>query len=126
MQCRLEKPYLQRELCYVCEVQASAVVQDHVVAGVLLCKRDTFLQRAEFMQLVYSAVGPSRPGLKDASAISLPIPTILRPRPLWTGKQVMHLVTLNEANQSKAAFHASAIAQAWKGSCKFGWPVAIL
>ena len=65
-------------------------VQDHVVAGVLLCKRDTFLERAEFMQLAYSAVGPSRPGLKDAAAVTLPVPSILKPRPLWTGKQVAH------------------------------------
>ena len=60
------------------------------MAGVLLCKRDMFLERAEFMQLVYGAVAPSRPGLKDAAAVALPVPTILKPRPLWTGKQVLH------------------------------------
>lgn len=64
-------------------------LQDHVVAGVQLTKRDTFLSKAQFMQLVYGAVCPTRRGLVDASPIRLPPPAILKPRPLWTGKQVL-------------------------------------
>ena len=60
------------------------------MAGVLLTKRDTFLSRAEFMQLVYSAVCPTRPGLVDSSPINLPPPAILKPESLWTGKQVSY------------------------------------
>jgi hypothetical protein len=54
----------------------------------LLTKRDTFVQKEEFMQLVYSAIGPSRPGAREGPVIRLPIPAILKPQPLWTGKQV--------------------------------------
>ena len=60
------------------------------MAGVLLTKRDTFLCRADFMQLVYSAVCPTRPGFVDSSPIDLPPPAILKPEPLWTGKQVSY------------------------------------
>lgn len=66
----------------------SVLVQDHVIAGVMLTKRDTFLSRDEFMQLVYSAICPTRPGLKDHGKIQVPTPAILKPKPLWTGKQV--------------------------------------
>lgn len=65
-----------------------AAVQDHVVAGVQLTKRDTFLTRAQFTQLVYGAVSPTRRGLKDADPLRLPLPALLKPQPLWTGKQV--------------------------------------
>jgi hypothetical protein len=62
--------------------------QDHVVAGVKLTKRDTFLTRPEFMQLVYACCSPVRPGLKDAADLQVPPPAIWKPQPLWTGKQV--------------------------------------
>ena len=58
------------------------------MAGVLLTKRDTFLARADFMQLVYAACSPARPGLTDQADIACPPPAVLKPRPLWTGKQV--------------------------------------
>ena len=58
--------------------------QDHVVMGVLLTKRDTFLTKAEYMQILYCAgidLGCKR------SVCSIP-PAILKPQRLWTGKQV--------------------------------------
>ncbi len=58
------------------------------MAGVLLTKRDTFLGRGEYMQLVYSACCPTRPGLQDSVDVPALPPALLRPRPLWTGKQV--------------------------------------
>ena len=75
---------------HIATAQGMCFVQDHVVAGVLLTKRDTFLEKDEFMQLVYSAVCPTRPGLKDGSNIEIPLPAIFKPKPLWTGKQVGH------------------------------------
>ena len=36
-------------------------LQDHVVAGTLLTARDTFLARAEAMQLLYACCSPTRP-----------------------------------------------------------------
>jgi DNA-directed RNA polymerase I subunit RPA1 len=61
------------------------------VAGVLLTKRDTFLTRAQYMQLLYAACCSSRPGADAAAAVgslAVPPPAIWRPQPLYTGKQV--------------------------------------
>ena len=77
------------------------VLQDHIVSAALLTKRDTFLTKEEYQNLVYTACvsnaapvfqrGKSCPKVgvvKDEQTFfSLP-PTILKPEPLWTGKQV--------------------------------------
>ena len=63
-------------------------LQDHIVAGTLLTKRDTFLSRGDFMQLVYAACTPARPGMKDPCNLPCPLPALLKPEPLYTGKQV--------------------------------------
>ncbi|BBN13954.1 DNA-directed RNA polymerase I subunit RPA1 [Marchantia polymorpha subsp. ruderalis] len=79
------------------------LIQDHVVGAVLLTKRDTFLTREEYMQIVYAAVVSSTsPTLaKKKSALGMierdrPIktlpPAIQKPKQLWTGKQVMTTV----------------------------------
>jgi DNA-directed RNA polymerase I subunit RPA1 len=67
------------------------LIQDHVVSGVKLTCRDTFLSRQDFQQLVYIAVT----GLAGTEVITsheqiiMPTPAVLKPRPLWTGKQVI-------------------------------------
>lgn len=67
------------------------LIQDHVVGGVKLTKRDTFLEKWEYQQLLFAALS-SLPGLElvrfDANIEMLP-PAILKPRQLWTGKQVI-------------------------------------
>eukprot|EP00257_Ricinus_communis_P020216 XP_015579396.1 DNA-directed RNA polymerase I subunit 1 [Ricinus communis] len=78
------------------------LIQDHIVSAVLLTKKDTFLSQDEFNQLLYSSgvstVGPNsfhgRPGQKvlwsrsEDEIQTLP-PAIWKPKPLWTGKQVI-------------------------------------
>ncbi|KAF9597241.1 hypothetical protein IFM89_016382 [Coptis chinensis] len=78
------------------------LIQDHIVSGVLLTKKDTFLSRDEYTHLLYSSglfaagrgsfVGKS--GQKVSAIVSedeieLLVPAILKPEPLWTGKQVI-------------------------------------
>jgi DNA-directed RNA polymerase I subunit RPA1 len=53
------------------------LIQDHIVSSVLLCKKDTFLTRSEYFELLNSA------GLKHV--VTLP-PCILKPKALWSGK----------------------------------------
>lgn len=81
-------------------------MQDHIVSATLLTKRDTFLTKEEYHQLVYTAcVSCSPANLKkrkknvalsvvdrDLPIIPLP-PAILKPQPMWTGKQVRFLVS---------------------------------
>ncbi|WVZ79416.1 hypothetical protein U9M48_026996 [Paspalum notatum var. saurae] len=76
------------------------LIQDHIVSAVLLTKLDTLLSREEYSQLVYGSCVPSsncgslQPGkkvsaIKDDGTLQLVPPAILRPKPLWTGKQVI-------------------------------------
>jgi len=58
------------------------LIQDHVGAGVMLTKRDTFLSRDEYQQLLYSC-------LPDTMDIEMLPPVISKPKKLWSGKQVV-------------------------------------
>ncbi len=70
------------------DLVASCDLQDHVVAGVLLSKRDTFLTRSDFMQLLYAACCASVPGADAAGfRLDVPPPAVVAPRVLYTGKQ---------------------------------------
>lgn len=67
------------------------LIQDHVASAVKLTCKDTFLSSAQFQQLVYVCLSglPGTEIVTPEDHISLPVPAILRPRPLWTGKQVV-------------------------------------
>lgn len=90
-----EAQYIARtDLQYIVPTDGSplrGLIQDHVVGGVKLTKRDTFLERWEYQQLLFSSLA-SLHGLevtKSSAEIELVPPVILKPRPLWTGKQVI-------------------------------------
>lgn len=62
-----------------------AATQDFLTAAYLLTQRDCFLRREEFFQCVTY--------MSDASEeVDIPAPTILKPIPLWTGKQLFSLL----------------------------------
>ena len=78
------------------------LMQDHVCAGVLLTNRDTFLDRAEFMQLLYLSLVDftgshevrdgffqSRGGACQGGTLKMPPPALVKPQRLWTGKQLI-------------------------------------
>ena len=67
------------------------LIQDHVVMGVLLTCRDTFLSKGDTMQLLYLA------GVQLArkAAFKMVPPAILKPAALWTGKQVITMLLLH-------------------------------
>eukprot|EP00878_Enallax_costatus_P014414 GHUV01015074.1.p1 GENE.GHUV01015074.1~~GHUV01015074.1.p1 ORF type:complete len:939 (+),score=340.24 GHUV01015074.1:365-2818(+) len=68
------------------------LIQDHVGAGVIITCRDTFFTKAEFGQLLFNACTPWRPGGTPSIQIHIPPPAILKPRQLWTGKQLLSSV----------------------------------
>jgi DNA-directed RNA polymerase I subunit RPA1 len=92
------------------------LIQDHNSIAVLLTKRDTLLTRDQYSQLVFSALqsmpaygagmgSPGGDGSHGAGALApgqrpgtsrVPVlpPAILKPSPLWTGKQVISSVLL--------------------------------
>ncbi|KAG5648886.1 hypothetical protein DXG03_000235 [Asterophora parasitica] len=67
------------------------LIQDHVVAGVWMTSQDAFFTREEYFQLLYGAL---RPEDSQSRLITLP-PTIWKPKPLWTGKQLISTVLKN-------------------------------
>ncbi|CAH2063804.1 unnamed protein product [Thlaspi arvense] len=93
-----------------------ALIQDHIVSSVLLTKRDTFLEKDEFNQILFSSgvtdmvlsSFSGRSGKKVtqlASNVELltVTPAILKPVPLWTGKQVITAV-LNQITKDHPPF----------------------
>ncbi|UMM19287.1 hypothetical protein L5515_014957 [Caenorhabditis briggsae] len=65
------------------------LIQDHVVSGVLLTLRDRFLNKEDFMHLVLASFA------QYSKRIEIPPPTILYPKRLWTGKQVVSTIVKN-------------------------------
>ncbi|KAK1231823.1 hypothetical protein PQX77_005037 [Marasmius sp. AFHP31] len=81
------------------------LIQDHVVAGVWMTSQGTFFTREEYFQLLYGALRPEEdviPLLK-----TLP-PTIWKPVPLWTGKQVISTVLKNITPENMEGIHLNA------------------
>ncbi|KAG1142379.1 hypothetical protein G6F36_015567 [Rhizopus arrhizus] len=70
------------------------LIQDNVDSGVWMSSRDTFFNREEYHQLLYGSLRPEVDGTGDGKIRTLP-PTILKPEPLWTGKQVISTIIKN-------------------------------
>ncbi|XP_077464970.1 DNA-directed RNA polymerase I subunit RPA1 [Stigmatopora argus] len=67
----------------------AGLIQDHMVSGTRMTIRGCFFTRDQYTELVYR-------GLTDKlGRIKLLPPAILKPRKLWTGKQVVSTLLLN-------------------------------
>ncbi|KAH7108430.1 beta and beta-prime subunits of DNA dependent RNA-polymerase [Auriculariales sp. MPI-PUGE-AT-0066] len=70
------------------------LIQDHIVAALWMTSKQTFFTREEYQQLLYGALRPEEDWMHTGKIETLP-PTIWKPKPLWTGKQVISTVLLN-------------------------------
>jgi DNA-directed RNA polymerase I subunit RPA1 len=70
------------------------LIQDSVVSGVFMTSKDTFLARDQYMQLVYIGVR-ELVEMNKLRKIRTMQPTIIKPKPLWTGKQVISTILKN-------------------------------
>ena len=70
------------------------LIQDHISMGVWLTNRDTFFNREDYHQLLYSCLRPED-NQTVTDRIQIVPPVILKPRPLWTGKQIITTVLKN-------------------------------
>lgn len=70
------------------------LIQDHILAAALISQRGTFFTRDVFSSMLYSATERIMSGshLEGEKRFSLPCPAIVKPRPLWTGKQLLSAV----------------------------------
>ncbi|XP_036079826.1 DNA-directed RNA polymerase I subunit RPA1 [Rousettus aegyptiacus] len=67
----------------------AGLIQDHMVSGANMTTRGCFFTREQYIQLVYR-------GLTDkVGRVKLFPPAILKPFPLWTGKQVVSTLLIN-------------------------------
>ncbi|VDN30044.1 unnamed protein product, partial [Gongylonema pulchrum] len=65
------------------------LIQDHVVSGVLLTIRGRFFSKEDFMHLVLSAFA------ETTQRLIIPPPAMLKPRRLWSGKQIISTILRN-------------------------------
>ncbi|KAJ3907543.1 RNA polymerase I largest subunit [Lentinula edodes] len=70
------------------------LIQDHVVAGVWMTSQGALFSREEYFQLLYGALKPEEEGVDGHRLVTLP-PAIWKPKPLWTGKQIISTVLKN-------------------------------
>ena len=76
------------------------LIQDSVIAGVYLSSKDTFLTKDEYQHLVYVGLRELIEEEKLPKIFTLQ-PAMLKPKPLYTGKQVISTILKNIVNQEK-------------------------
>ncbi|KAG0242760.1 hypothetical protein BGX31_011589 [Mortierella sp. GBA43] len=70
------------------------LIQDHVVAGVWMTIRGSFFTREEYQHLLYGSLRPEIDNTGNGKILTLP-PTVWKPVPLWTGKDVITTILHN-------------------------------
>ncbi|KAL3689206.1 hypothetical protein R1sor_015515 [Riccia sorocarpa] len=71
------------------------IVQDTLLGCRKITKRDAFIEKDVFMNILM--------WWEDFDG-KIPTPTILKPRPIWTGKQVFNLIIPRQVNLMRQAF----------------------
>lgn len=73
-----------------------AAIQDFITAAYLITQKDTFFNRSQVCQIMASVLlGP-----EIAMRINLPPPALLKPKRLWTGKQLFSLIVRPDGEMS--------------------------
>ncbi|KAI9764013.1 MAG: hypothetical protein M1835_007679 [Candelina submexicana] len=70
------------------------LIQDHISICVYMTNRDTFFNHEEYQQLLYSCLRPEDNHTTSDRILTIE-PAILKPRPMWTGKQIVSTILLN-------------------------------
>ncbi|KAL9617093.1 MAG: hypothetical protein Q9160_008083 [Pyrenula sp. 1 TL-2023] len=70
------------------------LIQDHISMGVQFTNKDTMFDREDYHQLLYSCLRPEK-SHTTSEKIELVPPSIIKPRPMWTGKQVITTIMQN-------------------------------
>lgn len=74
----------------------SGLIQDYMISGVQLTTRGRFFSRTHYTQLIYAALSMIQ------GDIILSPPTIIKPKPLWSGKQIISTIIINIIPSHKA------------------------
>ena len=73
------------------------LIQDSVISGVYMTSKDTFLDKQQYNQLIYIGLREMIEQDKLAKIETLP-PAMFKPKPMWTGKQVISTLLKNIVN----------------------------
>ncbi|KAK7076458.1 hypothetical protein SK128_026044, partial [Halocaridina rubra] len=97
----------------------AGLIQDCVVSSVLITVRGKFFSREDYQQLVYVSLSDHIGRIK-----SLP-PCIIKPKQLWSGKQIISTLLHNLIPESKAkpsfTFKTSVKVDLWQTNKPRGW-----
>ena len=98
------------------------LIQDHISMGVWLTNRDTFFNREDYNQLLYGCLRPEDNQTVSDRIQTVP-PAIMKPRSLWTGKQVITTVLKNitpNTHPGLTVLGKSTSADHWGEGCEEG------
>jgi len=70
------------------------LIQDHISMGVWLTNKDTLFDRSDYHQLLYSCLRPEN-NHTITDRIESIAPAIIKPRAMWTGKQIITTILKN-------------------------------
>ncbi|KAK4305013.1 hypothetical protein Pmani_023073 [Petrolisthes manimaculis] len=97
----------------------AGLIQDCVVASVMLTVRDRFFTREDYQQLIITGLSHLTGRIK-----TLP-PAVLKPKQLWTGKQVISTLLINIIPEGMVLptfiFKTSVRVDLWQKECKREW-----
>lgn len=95
-----------------------AAIQDFITTAYLVSRKDLFLDRRQFSQIccyMFDAVGFKDPDTGELMSFEMPPPVILRPKQLWTGKQIFN-VLMRPCKKSKVLVNLEAKCREYKGT----------
>ncbi|KAK2739653.1 hypothetical protein FQN57_006485 [Myotisia sp. PD_48] len=80
------------------------LIQDHISMGTWFTSRDSFFEESDYHQLLYSCIRPENSHTVSDNIRLMP-PTILKPKPLWSGKQIISTVMKNITPESRVGLN---------------------
>jgi|JI6StandDraft_1071083.scaffolds.fasta_scaffold04961_8 DNA-directed RNA polymerase I subunit RPA1 len=102
----------EAELCITDRIYANPtngkpireLIQDSIISAVYLTMKDTFLTKEEYSELLYQSTFALFAKLPRNVRIFLLKPAILRPKKLWTGKQLISNIMMLIVSLSDETF----------------------
>lgn len=79
------------------------LIQDHIISSTFLTLKDTFLDKEQYQELLFLAISNITGPRGQPPRIQLLLPAVLKPKRLWTGKQLISniLKFLVQTNERK-------------------------
>ncbi|BDD64349.1 hypothetical protein MPDQ_000327 [Monascus purpureus] len=99
------------------------LIQDHISMGTWITNRDSFFDEEDYHQLLYSCLRPEN-SHTISERIQVVEPAVLKPKPLWTGKQIISTILKNIMPPGRAGLNlkskSSTPGDQWGQDCEEG------